>query len=375
MHKIDMIMDFQYGSTGKGLIAGYLAKRGQYDTAVCAFATNAGHTYIDGEIHLMTQQLPTSIMSPTVKRVLLGPGSAIHAETLQAEIARYAGHLANKRIMIHPQAAVVEDYHADYEKKDGRTKMGSTSKGVGEAYIERVRRGPNNNTVKNRWASGAGRGIDSALGCYVVTEAEYDQALRESECMIIEGAQGFSLSLYHGQYPYVTSRDVTPWQIAADCGIPFQWSSTIQVIGTLRTFPIRVNNRDGSSGPCYSDQMEVTWDEIGQKPELTTVTKLQRRVFTFSQQQLSEAMFHCGGYWNTRLFLNFCNYLPGDKELGHLIREIETPRHSHYVTPKVEWLGFGPSDSDVATFEEHFLQEKAMMFDFKPTAPAGGLVL
>lgn len=354
MHKIDLVMDFQYGSTGKGLIAGYLAKRGQYDTAICAFATNAGHTYIDGGIHLMTQQLPTSIVSSTVKRILLGPGSAIHAETLLAEMSRYVDHLEGKTLMIHPQAAVVEDYHAEFEKKDGRTKMGSTSKGVGEAYIERIRRGPFNNTVKCRWGEGRGRLIDSLLAKYICTEQEYDQALKESECMIIEGAQGFSLSLYHGQYPYTTSRDVTPWQIAADCGIPFQWASTIQVIGTLRTFPIRVNNRDGSSGPCYPDQVELTWEELGQPAELTTVTKLQRRIFTFSQKQLEEAMFHCGGYWHTRLFLNFCNYLPGDKELAHLIREIETPRPGYFVTPKVEWLGFGPSDGDVCAYAEHF---------------------
>ncbi len=64
-HKIDMVLDFQYGSTGKGLIAGWLAKRGDYDTAICAFATNAGHTYIDVArgIHAMTQQLPTAITS------------------------------------------------------------------------------------------------------------------------------------------------------------------------------------------------------------------------------------------------------------------------------------------------------------------------
>lgn len=357
MHKLDLVMDFQYGSTGKGLIAGYLAKRGQYDTAVCAFATNAGHTYIDGDTHLMTQQLPTSIMSPTVKTVLLGPGSAIHAETLLAELTRYAAHLIGKRIMIHPQAAVVEDYHAEFERKDGRTKMGSTSKGVGEAYVERIRRGPNNNTVRNRWLSGAGRLVDSSLGAYVCTEDEYKQALEESECMIIEGAQGYSLSLYHGQYPYTTSRDVTPWQIAADCGIPFKWASYIQVIGTLRTFPIRVSNRDGSSGPCYPDQVEISWDELGLAPELTTVTRLPRRIFTFSVQQLKEALFHCGGYWNTRLFLNFCNYLPGDKELKHLISEI---RACSLNPPKVSWLGFGPSDADVATYEEHFDSEKVL---------------
>lgn len=347
-HMIDMILDLQYGSTGKGLIAGWLAKRKNYDTAVCAFATNAGHTYIDKSrgINMMTQQLPTAISSPTVVNVLIGPGAAVHADTLRAELDRYGHMLVGKNILIHPQAAVVEDYHADFEISDGRTAMGSTAKGVGEAYIERMRRRPEvNNTVRARWAG-------TSLQKYVASEAQYRDALQLAEDIIVEGAQGFSLSMYHGQYPYTTSRDVTPWQVAADCGLPFKWASYFNIIGTLRTFPIRVNNRDGSSGPCYPDQVEVNWSEVGVLPELTTVTKLPRRIFTFSQQQLDEAIFHCGGYWNSAsLFLNFCNYIADPKELQALITEIETPRVARLNPPKVNWMGWGPDDADVKAWE------------------------
>jgi len=346
-HKIDLVMDFQYGSTGKGLIAGYLAKRGDYDTAICAFATNAGHTYIDGPIHLMTQQLPTSIMSSTVRNILLGPGSAIHIPTFLEEVARYSHHLAGKRILIHPQAAIVEDYHASYEKTDGRTKMGSTAKGVGEAYIERIRRDP----ILANTAGMRGR-EHHEFGQYVCSEHEYRACIEHAENVIIEGAQGFSLSMYHGQYPYTTSRDVTPWQIAADCGLPFKWAPYIGVIGTLRTYPIRVNNRDGSSGPHYPDQKEIAWEDIGLKPELTTVTKLPRRIFTFSEQQLAEAVFHCGAYWTSaRLFLNFANYMT-DPALWALIEMIERPKELAWNRPKIEWIGFGPEDKDVLTRHE-----------------------
>lgn len=343
-HKIDMILDLQYGSTGKGLIAGYLAKREPYDTAICAFATNAGHTYIDAArgLHVMTQQLPTAITSPTVKRVLIGPGSAIHLETLRAEIALYAPYLEGKRILIHPHAAVVEDYHAEQEIADGRTKMGSTAKGVGAAYVERIRRDIENPNVIARRVS-----TDDSLHGMIASLDEYRDALLSAESVIVEGAQGFSLSMYHGQYPYTTSRDVTPWQVAADCGIPFRWASYIQVVGTLRTFPIRVNNRDGSSGPSYEDQDEISWSDIGLDAELTTVTKLPRRVFTFSQQQLQEALLHCGGYWNTRLFLNFANYVRDPDELAALIERIETPTVMNTNVAKIGWVGFGADDGDV----------------------------
>ena len=344
-HKIDMVLDFQYGSTGKGLIAGYMAKREDYDTAICAFATNAGHTYIDESrgIHVMTQQLPTAITSPTVKNILIGPGSAIHLGTLREEIARYAAYLEGKKVLIHPHAAVVEDYHAEFELKDGRTKMGSTAKGVGEAYIERIRRDVQNPNIISRRVS-----TQDPLYGMIASLDEYRDALLAAKSVIVEGAQGFSLSMYHGQYPYTTSRDVTPWQVAADCGLPYRWASYIRVIGTLRTFPIRVNNRDGSSGPHYHDQIELKWEDIGLAPELTTVTKLPRRIFSFSQQQLQEALLHCGGYWDTRLFLNFANYVKDETELRRMIKMIQTPTSMNANNARVVWLGFGPDDKDVS---------------------------
>lgn len=345
-HKVDLIMDFQYGSTGKGLIAGYLAKRENYDTVICAFATNAGHTYIDKAegIHLMTQQLPTAaVVSKTVKNILLGPGSLIHMATLFHEIAVNEKALEGKRIMIHPQAAVVEGYHAQHERDWHMSKIGSTGKGVGAAMVERIQRNPDNpNTVGHRWAH-------TSFAQYVCTEDEYRDALLSSENVLIEGAQGFSLSLYHGQYPYTTSRDVTPWQILADCGVPYRWASYVHVIGSCRTFPIRVNNQDGTSGPHYSDQMELDWSEIKDgsiAPELTTVTKLKRRIFTFSQKQIQEAVFHCGGYWNTRIFLNFANYCSFE-ELEKIILAIESPGPLNWNPPTVAWVGNGPDDFQV----------------------------
>ena len=347
-HVIDMVMDFQYGSTGKGLIAGYLAKRVPYDTAVCSFATNAGHTYLDKSrgLEMMTQQLPTAISSPTVKTVLLGPGSLIHPATLEAEIFRYGHYMRDKQLLIHPHAAIVEDYHAETEVNQGMTKIGSTTKGVGAAMIERIRRNVELPNIAKERLKHVG------LGGHVCTIQQFDAAMARAENVIIEGAQGFSLSMYHGQYPYTTSRDVTPWQIAADCGLPFKWASRIRIIGTLRTYPIRVNNRDGSSGPHYPDQREITFADIGQEAERTTVTKLPRRIFTFSHQQLDEAFFHCGHYWETRLFLNFANYMEDRTELVKLIQKIEQIRPEVANPPRVAWLGFGPDDEDVATRSE-----------------------
>lgn len=351
-HKAHMVMDFQWGSTGKGLIAGYMAKREDYDTVVCAFAVNAGHTYIDSSrgIHVMTQQIPTgAIASPTVKNVLIGPGSLIHGPTFQDEIEKYAPYLVGKTIMVHPHAAVIEEYHTEQEVQWAMSNIGSTVHGVGAAAIERIRRNPNNpNTAYFRWK-------DTPLARYVVTVEEYQKALQQSESTLIEGAQGFGLSMYHGFYPYTTSRDVTPWQIAADCGLPYNWASYIQVIGSTRCFPIRVNNRTGSSGPHYDDQDELSWGAFADQgivPEVTTVTKLRRRIFTFSEKQIKEALFHCGGYWDTKVFLNFANYTADSDALNEIIKKIERPVNG-VATPTVAWLGFGADDADVIPRREY----------------------
>lgn len=342
-----MIIDFQFGSTGKGLLAGYLAKRENYDTAVCSFATNAGHTYIDKArgLNVMTQQLPTGITSDTVRNILIGPGALIHVDTLLKEIIAFRHLLKNKRIQIHPHAAIVTDAHAGQEQSGGMSKIGSTTKGVGAAMIQRILRDPDNQNI----AAKSPELVDLGL---VTTAEEYRATLQLSENILIEGAQGFSLSMYHGFYPYTTSRDVTPWQIAADCGLPFKWASYIKVCATMRTFPIRVNNRDGTSGPGYPDQQELSWTEIGRAAELTTVTKLPRRVFEFSDEQTMQALWHCGGYWDTRIFLNFANYLKSNEDVAGLIKRIEAPNHMNLNSAQVAWIGFGPDDEDVATREE-----------------------
>jgi adenylosuccinate synthase len=110
------------------------------------------------------------------------------------------------------------------------------------------------------------------------------------------------------------------------------------VYGVCRTFPIRVNNRGGYSGPCYVDQEEINWKDVGVEPELTTVTKLPRRIFTFSEMQIRDAVRMNGV---DQVFLNFANYcFDAGYGLDDIIAKIEK------YAP-VSWLGYGPSITDV----------------------------
>lgn len=352
--KGNLILDLQYGSTGKGLIAGYLAQTRRPDTVATAWAANAGHTFIDGAgrkyIHTM---VANGVVSPNLRRLLIGPGSLIDPFALRRELESCRAHLLEVDILIHPHAAVITQEHRDLEAGP-MTKIGSTKKGVGEAMIERIRRDPDkHNTAWSAIRGGVHPDIEAAgLAGFVCSAETYHNAWDAAREVLVEGAQGYSLSLYHGFYPFCTSRDVSTHQVLADVGIPARAARGLRVVGCARTYPIRVANRFdeagnqvGYSGPCYSDQMELDWRaDLGREPELTTVTKLPRRIFTMSQVQLGEAVRMCGA---DDVFLNFCNYVPVDKFRQFVRRtDLTVSRAGGTMT----FLGFGPAVGDVAEY-------------------------
>jgi adenylosuccinate synthase len=339
-----LICDGQFGSTGKGAIAGFLAKKVKPDTLVTAWSANAGHTYIDENgrkfVHSM---LANGIVSPNLKRVLIGPGSQMNLHVLANEMQQCEDILKGVDILIHPHAAIIEQRHID-EEAGPMTKIGSTKKGCGAALIEKIRRNPESKVLAKDVLDNYG------MGRFLATQEEYDNALDLCRVLQVEGAQGYSLGINSGFWPYVTSRECTAAQICIDCRVPLDYISDIVI--AVRTFPIRVANRYndageqvGWSGPCYSDQEEMTWEELGREPEFTTVTKLKRRVFSFSKQQVQEAirMNHLRGT-KTHLFLSFVDYLKGgiDDPLVTAIDKVAREQNS-----QISWLSTGPNHKDI----------------------------
>lgn len=340
--KVKLIIDLQFGSTGKGLIAGYLAKRDQPDTLVTAWAANAGHTYIDSDgrkyVHTM---LANGIVSPGLNQILIGPGSVIDMDNLHHEILQSRDVIGHAQIYVHANAAIIEQRHRD-EEAGPMTKIGSTKKGCGAAAIQRIRRNPDDMNT----AATLIKDHPVSMFVKVLSPSEYNSALDQGRVIQVEGAQGYSLSMYHGFYPYCTSRDVSTAQVLADCAIPAgrDWAD-IHVIGTARTYPIRVANRFdekgtqvGYSGPAYQDQDETSFEALGQATELTTVTKLPRRIFTFSEQQIRDAIRQNGV---DEVFLNFANYCGDPQELDAICEQIQK------AGAPVRYIGWGPAESDV----------------------------
>lgn len=345
--KLDFIVDLQFGSTGKGLFAGYLALKNPYDTVFTAWGPNAGHTYrskmIPPMVHTM---LANSVVSPDIKRVMIGPGSVINPENLLAEIkgAKARSYLGGVSILVHPFAAVVTAEDREAESRYGFA-IGSTMKGTAEAVIRKMRRKSTSAVAIDLcYRADPGPVWTELLEHLVVlpNAQAWNRMVDVVKWGLVEGAQGYSLGINCGMYPYTTSRDCTVAQLLVDCGLPIIVN---QVYGVCRTFPIRVANRFDSntgeqigwSGPCYPDQEETSWEAIGIPTELTTVTKLPRRVFTFSEIQIREAV---RTNQVNKVFLNFCNYIKDGRKLDLILDAIRN--HTD-----VEWLGYGPNHEDI----------------------------
>ena len=332
--KCDMVVDLQFGSTGKGLVVGYLAENEGYEAVITANMPNAGHTYIDAQgrkfIHKV---LPNGIVSPNLKYIMLGPGAVFDPERLAKELDEAEAMLGvdlRSKLMIHPAATILLPEHTA-EEKATLSKISSTMQGSMAAMVDKMKRKPLHRSPV------AGASFDEKVRKFVCTHQEWMEALCDANSILAEGSQGFSLGINTQFYPYTTSRDCTPARFLSDMGVPH--TMLRHVIGTARTFPIRVGNTaDGYSGPSYEDQHEVSWEELGQVPELTTVTQRVRRVFTFSVEQIKEACFYCAPDF---VFLNFVNYMD-EEEWTDLVRLIEQE-----TGVKVKYTGHGPAFGDI----------------------------
>jgi adenylosuccinate synthase len=242
---VTVIVGGQFGSEGKGKVAHFLAKEMQATVAIRVGGPNSGHTVIgpNGE-PIIFKQLPTAALLPNVICVLPA-GSYIQPDILLEEI-KLAG-LDRDRVLIDPNAVVITEREltAEYES-ELRGSIGSTQSGTGAAVLARIQR------------SGAVRfARDEDVLCpYVqaVTPFLRDR-LDKHQRVIVEGTQGFGLSLLHTpHYPYATSRDTTAAGFVAEAGLsPLDVDDVVMVI---RAFPIRV---PGNSGPLPN---ETSWPSI-----------------------------------------------------------------------------------------------------------------
>lgn len=352
--KASVLIDGQFGSTGKGLAAAYVyrqvAKNIVQDNLICMTnaAPNAGHTTVleDGT-KFVTFHMPTmGVLCPNAT-IMLNAGAIIDIDLLIKEVTDLK--VNPSRVLIHENAAVITDADRTVEKKldSSQARIGSTQKGVGAALANKVSR--SGKVAKNY----ARRLAEHGFNIYTL---DINDLMLQGYAVMIETPQGMSLSLNNGFYPHCTSREVSVAQSLSDAGIGPR--SLHKVLMTMRTYPIRVGNITdvetgemiGWSGPVYWDQDELNWerDFPGITPERTTVTQRVRRIFEFSSVQYRQSLLRIQPDY---VHVGFCDYLRSAAAFADFVARLDRIESSAGVYPSRVY-SFGPSVSDVKKYNE-----------------------
>lgn len=279
---VSIVVGGQYGSEGKGKVACFWAKKIHAEAVVRVGGSNSGHTVYDKDNKkCIFRMLPTACILNDVTCVLPS-GTYIDVPVLLQEVKECK--IATNRLKIDPYAVIITDENKKNESDlNLEIKIGSTMSGTGAAVIERIKRNKDGSILM-------AKDIPELTPFLTDTKIYLRQLMEKKKNVLIEGTQGYGLSVMHSkEYPYVTSRDTTAAGFLMETGLsPFDVEHIIMVI---RAFPIRVG---GSSGPLEN---EINWKTVSIESgseeyfeELTTVTHKVRRVARFSADLVRQAI-------------------------------------------------------------------------------------
>lgn len=313
---VDVLVGGQYGSEGKGNVAFHLAS--EYDVLVRTGGPNAGHRVYTSTGEKYTHRLLPSGTMAGEAHLVIGSGAVIDVRLLLREIADCDVEVS--RLTIDRRAMVISPDDKTYEQRELVGAIGSTGQGGGAAVARRIlERGKRNGTV-------ALAGDVPELAPYVGDAAEVlEAAYARGQKVLLEGTQGTSLSLFHGHYPHVTSRDTTVPGCLAESGI--SPTRVRKVVMVCRTYPIRVEHPpNGDSGPL---KREISWQEIARRSGLKaeelmaaergSVSGKLRRVGEFDWSQLRRNA-HLNG--PTDIALTFADYIHKDNQAARRLDQL-----------------------------------------------------
>src|ERR1700726_353817 len=211
--KTAVVLGAQWGDEGKGKIVDVLSDRFAV-VARYAGGHNAGHTVIIRGQKFILQLVPCGVLRPDC-RAVIGNGVVLDPLAFLKEIGklRDLGVNVDEQLFVSNRAQVILPYHRMIElaseNAPGRQKIGTTSRGIGPAYEDKMHRsglrGMDPIKMYDEYAEAAER-----VRPFVTdTEKLLNDAIRQGQSVMFEGAQGTMLDIDHGTYPFVTSSSAT----------------------------------------------------------------------------------------------------------------------------------------------------------------------
>jgi adenylosuccinate synthase len=288
MAKNVVIVGAQWGDEGKGKIVDILSEHAEY---VVRFqgGNNAGHTiYVEGKKYVL-HLIPSGILNPG-KTCVIGNGVVVDPAILLDEITtlKEQGFFKTEALKISRDAHIILPYHkaldAAGEQLRGKDKIGTTGRGIGPAYADKISRGgiragdllddnilraklKTNLLSKNHYLENVlhQKGFEmheiyndcleyaEKLAPYITdTSLLLNDAIMEKRPILFEGAQGTLLDLDHGPYPYVTSSNTVAANAATGSGVgPSKLDMVVGITKSYATrvgegpFPTELDNEEG----------------------------------------------------------------------------------------------------------------------------------
>jgi len=318
-----------FGDEGKGKIISYLSKKDNPSIAVRGGAgPNAGHTIKDDNTTYKVRMLPSGFLNKNA-RVMIGPGVVVDPQVFLKEIQEFG---VSSRAFMDNHCGIIEQNHLDQDSKGRlKDKIGSTGSGTGPANAERAMR-----TLK------MAKDVESLSSYIKDVPDEINSALKNKEEVLVEGTQGTHLSLWHGTYPFVTSKDVTAAGICADVGLGPK--NVNEVLVVFKAYLTRVGTGPMPGELGAEETEKKGWAEFG------TVTGRPRRAaeFDFNLARRAVMLNSATQIAITKLDVRFpeCSGVKSMNELSNnaksFIKNIEEK-----LNVPVTLIGTGPLIDDV----------------------------
>jgi len=250
-----------FGDEGKGHIAGFLALRYRPWGIVRTGATNAGHTVVYGGVKWKLRAVPSGFISRGA-RLFIARGALVSLRVVLGEIEALG---VGGRFWIDEATGIVTEEHVERERSDSylMATIGSTGTGIGAAMVDRVMR-------RLRLA----REFPELKPFITDTQSKLLDAVESNYTVHVEASQGYWLSLYHGTYPFVTSRDTTAAAALSEIGLGPRHVDRITVV--FKAYVTRVGGGPLPGEMGFDEAVKAGWVEYG------TVTGRPRRVAPFN---------------------------------------------------------------------------------------------
>lgn len=297
--------------------------------AVRAGSINAGHTVIHEGKQYKLRLVPSTFLYKRCK-LFIGPGANVSPPAFLDEVEELG---VKGRIWLDRQCSIIEEQHIARDRgSEFLTKtIGTTRQGVGPAVEDRVK----------RIARTAGE-IPELKPYLADVPLAVNRAIDQDKKVLLEGTQGFYLSLYHGTYPYVTSRDTSASGVCSEVGVSPTKVDDVMLI--FKAYMTRVG-----SGPLPG---ELTEDEVKKRHwvEIATVTGRMRRAAPFDYNLARRAAVINGA---TQIVLTKLDVIfpecAGVKRFSELPREVANFIRGieRRVKVPVTLIGTGPTTMDI----------------------------